>query len=122
MGISLGIRLYPATPLGWKILEASGSDLSENPSLFGDLKENTSLLRPVYYCDAGLGEDVEDWLHGIIGDDPRFLLGRRTDASLDYNYNDNPELVEAIRQGYRGAYWDILRRVSEGIPPFQDVV
>ncbi|MFC1813466.1 B12-binding domain-containing radical SAM protein [Thermodesulfobacteriota bacterium] len=118
VGISLGIRLYPATPLGRKILETSGSELTENPSLFGDLKENTSLLRPVYYCDAGLGEDVEDWLHGIIGDDPRFLLGRRTDANLNYNYNDNPELVEAIRQGYRGAYWDILRRVSEGIPPF----
>ena len=117
VGISLGIRLYPITPLGRKILEASGGDLSENPSLFGDLEENTSLLRPVYYCDAGLGEDVEDWLHNIIGDDPRFLLGRRTDASLDYNYNDNPELSEAIRKGYRGAYWDILRRVSEGIPP-----
>ena len=42
---------------------------------------------------------------------------RRTDANLDYNYNDNPQLTAAIKQGYRGAYWDILRRVSEGIPP-----
>ena len=32
---------------------------------------------------------------------------------MNYNYNDNRHLVEAIRGGYRGAFWDILRRVSE---------
>jgi len=117
VGISFGIRLYPITLLGRKIMAASTGALADTPGLFGDLKENESLLRPVYYCDAGLGEDVEDWLHGRIGDDPRFLLGRRTDANLDYNYNDNPELSEAIRQGHRGAYWDILRRITDGIPP-----
>ena len=30
----------------------------------------------------------------------------------NYNYNDNLILVEAIRSGYRGAFWDILRRLS----------
>lgn len=117
VGISLGVRLYPATHLGRTILEASKGDLLGNPSLFGDLEGNESLLRPVYYCDARLGEDVEDWLHDMVGDDPRFLLGRRTDANLDYNYNDNPQLTAAIKEGHRGAYWDILRRISEGIPP-----
>jgi len=117
VGISLGVRLYPITRLGRKIIEASKGTLSENPSLFGDLEDNESLFRPTYYCDVSLGEDVEDWLHGIVGDDPRFLLGRRTDSNLNYNYNDNPELIEAIKQGHRGAYWDILRRVSERIPP-----
>ena len=117
VGISFGIRLYPVTPLGRKIMEGSNKAPADNPSLFGDLKENESMLRPVYFCDAGLGEDAEDWLHEMIGDDPRFLLGRRTDANLGYNYDDNPELIEAIRQGHRGAYWDILRRISEGIPP-----
>ena len=29
------------------------------------------------------------------------------------NYNDNDWLVEAIRKGCRGAYWDILRRLKE---------
>ncbi|MFC1829769.1 hypothetical protein ACFL0O_09165, partial [Thermodesulfobacteriota bacterium] len=82
-----------------------------------DLKDNASLFRPVYYFDARLGENVEDWLHDLIDDDPRFLLGRRTDAKLDYNYDDNPELIAAIKQGHRGAYWDILRRISEGISP-----
>ena len=37
--------------------------------------------------------------------------------NLNYNYNDNPELIDAIKRGHRGAYWDILRRVSEEIPP-----
>ena len=117
VGISIGVRLYPMTRLGRKIMEMSKGILSENPSLFGDLKDNESWLRPIYFCDASLGDDVEDWLYGIVGDDPRFLLGRRTDANLNYNYNDNPELTEAIKVGHRGAYWDILRRVSEGIPP-----
>ena len=117
VGISIGVRLYPMTPLGRNIMEMSKGALSDNPSLFGDMKDNESWLRPVYFCDAGLGEDVEDWLYGIVGDDPRFLLGRRTDANLDYNYNDNPELTEAIKAGHRGAYWDILRRISEGVKP-----
>jgi len=117
VGISLGVRLYPITPLGRQIIGASKETLSENPSLFGDLKDNASFLRPIYYCEAGLGEDVEDWLHGLVGEDPRFLLGRRTDANPDYNYNDNPMLTKAIKQGHRGAYWDILRRVSENISP-----
>jgi len=117
VGISLGVRLYPMTPLGQKIIEKSKGTLSKNPNLFGVLENNESFLRPIYFCDIGLGDDVEDWLHGLVGDDPRFLLGRRTDANPDYNYNDNPELTEAIKCGHRGAYWDILRRVSEGIPP-----
>jgi len=117
VGISLGVRLYPMTPLGRKIIETSKGRLSKNSSLFGVLENNESFLRPIYYCDINLGEDVEDWLHGIVGEDPRFLLGRRTEANPDYNYNDNPELIEAIKSGHRGAYWDILRRVSEGIPP-----
>jgi len=117
VGISLGVRLYPITLFGRRIIESSQGTLSNNPSLFGDLEDNESGLRPIYFCDARLGEDVEDWLYGIIGDDPRFLLGRRTDANRNYNYNDNPELTEAIELGHRGAYWDILRRVSEGISP-----
>jgi radical SAM superfamily enzyme YgiQ (UPF0313 family) len=117
VGVSLGVRLYPMTPLGQEVKAMSRSALSDDSSLFGDLENNESWLRPIYFCNDDLGEDVEDWLHGIVGDDPRFLLGRRADANLNYNYNDNPVLTEAIKQGHRGAYWDILRRVSEGAPP-----
>ena len=116
VGISLGVRIYPATPLGRSLMGAAQTPPSENPHLFGDLEQNDRFLRPVFYCDADLGEDIEDWLHDLIGHDARFLLGRRTDAGLNYNYNDNSELARAIRCGHRGAYWDILRRVSEGKP------
>lgn len=119
VGISLGVRLYPNTQLGHQIIKASKGTLSDNPGLFGDLKDNETFLRPIYFCEAGLGDDVEDWLHTMVDDDPRFLLGRRTDANPDYNYNDNPRLTEAINKGHRGAYWDILRRVSENIPPLR---
>ena len=37
--------------------------------------------------------------------------------SLNYNYNDNPELTDAIKREHLGAYLDILRCVSEEIPP-----
>jgi hypothetical protein len=117
VGISLGVRLYPMTPMGRQIIETSRGKLSTNPSLFGSLEDNDSFLRPIYFCDSRLGEDVEDWLHDMVGNDPRFLLGRRTEANPDFNYNDNPALTEAIQSGHRGAYWDILRRVTEKIPP-----
>jgi hypothetical protein len=116
-GISLGVRLYPMTGLGSGILRDQTHLLSEDSSLFGELDGNETMLKPIYYCDKHLGKDVEDWLHDLVGGDPRFFLGRRTDANPDYNYNDNPELTRAIKEGHRGAYWDILRRVSEGIPP-----
>jgi radical SAM superfamily enzyme YgiQ (UPF0313 family) len=112
VGIGLGVRVYPNTEVG-KMVINNGS-LLKNPNLFGELENNESFLRPIYYCEAGLGEDIEDWLHEIIDNDPRFLLGRRTDADSNYNYNDNPVLSKAIKDGHRGAYWDILRQVSEG--------
>jgi len=72
VGISLGVRLYPMTQLGQQILEASKGMLSKNPSLFGSLENNESFLRPIYYCDFRLGEDVEDWLHDFFSvDGPR---------------------------------------------------
>jgi radical SAM superfamily enzyme YgiQ (UPF0313 family) len=117
VGISLGVRVYPVTAMGKEIVATGKGNLSKNPNLFGDLENNESMLRPLFYCHAQLGDDVEEWLHDLIGDDPRFLLGRRSDAELNYNYNDNPELTAAIARGHRGAFWDILRRVSEGVDP-----
>ena len=35
----------------------------------------------------------------------------------NYNYSGHDLLCDAIRRGYRGAYWDILRRLQEGLPP-----
>jgi len=38
------------------------------------------------------------------------LLRKRVDRN--YNYNDNSTLAKAIAEGYRGAFGDILRRIS----------
>jgi hypothetical protein len=39
-------------------------------------------------------------------------LADRQDPDANYTYNDNEVLVNAIKQGYKGAYWDILRRLK----------
>jgi hypothetical protein len=40
-----------------------------------------------------------------------FMSG--SSSNSNYNYNANAVLVDAIRDGYRGAFWDILRRLGE---------
>jgi hypothetical protein len=36
---------------------------------------------------------------------------QETVTTTDHNYNDDTELTEAIENGARGAYWDILRKI-----------
>jgi radical SAM superfamily enzyme YgiQ (UPF0313 family) len=110
VGISLGLRLYSGTRL-FQQIQRQGI-WKENPSLQGSLEGNPELLRPVFYLESGLGEDVEDYIDGLIGNDRRFLFGNRKRVDRNYNYNDNSILTKAIAQGYRGAFWDILRRIS----------
>jgi radical SAM superfamily enzyme YgiQ (UPF0313 family) len=110
VGISLGLRLYSGTRLFLKI-QAQGLR-KENPNLHGLLEGNLELLRPIFYLESELGEDIEDYIDGLIGNDRRFLFGNRKRLDRNYNYNDNSILVKAIAQGYRGAFWDILRRIS----------
>ena len=110
VGISLGLRLYSGTPLFFKI-QAQGLG-KENPNLHGSVGGNPGFLRPVFYLESELGEDIDDYLDGLIGDDRRFLFGNRKRVDRNYNYNDNSILVKAIAEGYRGAFWDILRRIT----------
>ncbi len=110
VGISLGLRLYSETRLFLKI-QAQGLR-KENPNLHGSVEVNPELLRPIFYLESGLGEDIEDYIDGLIGNDRRFFFGNRKRMDRNYNYNDNSVLARAIAQGYRGAFWDILRRIS----------
>ena len=110
VGISLGLRLYSGTLLFHKI-QAQGFR-KENPNLHGSVEGNPELLRPIFYLESELGEDIEDYIDGLIGNDRRFLFGNRKRVDRNYNYNDNSMLTKAIAQGYRGAFWDILRRSS----------
>ncbi len=115
VGVSLGIRLFPGTKLAAEV--AKEGPLASNPNIRGRAAGNSSLLAPVFYLAAGLGPDCETYLAGLIGNDERFYLASSQAEHENYNYNDNSVLVQAIKDGARGAYWDILRRKSPGLTP-----
>lgn len=99
VGTSLGVRLYPGTPLArW----------------LGRGGDEEGLLRPAYYIEPALGPDVHDYVRGLIAGDERFLFPSGGEGTANYNYNGNSALCEAIRRGARGAFWDILRRLKDG--------
>jgi radical SAM superfamily enzyme YgiQ (UPF0313 family) len=112
VGANIGVRVFPGTALA-RMLIAEGP-LDTNPSLRGSLSGNDDFFRPVYYVSSDLGPDPTPYLADLIGGDERFFFfGDTAGADQNYNYNDNTVLVDAIREGYRGAFWDILRRLSE---------
>jgi tryptophan 2-C-methyltransferase len=113
VGAAVGIRVYPGTRLGEEVRRTGVSPA--NPHLHGTLTENDDLVEPIFYISADLGPDPVGGLADLIKGDERFLAGGRPgDVGANYNYNDNSTLVEAIRRGERGAYWDILRRIATG--------
>ncbi|MFQ6110675.1 MAG: B12-binding domain-containing radical SAM protein, partial [Nitrospinota bacterium] len=109
VGASLGVRVYPGTELARQVRrEGLGG---ENPNLKGAIEGNGSFLKPIFYLSRKMGDDPEGYLRELIAGDERFFLGSRPGEEGSYNYNANEVLLEAIRSGERGAYWDILRRV-----------
>lgn len=110
VGVSLGVRIYRGTRLFRQIL-AEGP-WRPNPNLRGAVEGNPALLHPVFYLSSALGEDIDDYIDERIAGDNRFLFGNRKKLDRNYNYNDNSVLVKAIADGYRGAFWDILRRIG----------
>ena len=110
VGISLGVRLYPDTPLG-KMVKKQGITRN-NPHLRGAIDNNSNMLKPIFYLSHELGDDIEPCIAESIKGDSRFFFVSKEQTAQNYNYNDNSELMEAIRNGYRGAFWDILRRLS----------
>lgn len=114
VGISAGVRVYPGTPLAAQVL---GYPLGQQPGLVGELENNDSLTRPVFYIAPALGVDFSAYLAELITGDQRFFYPDPAAKGADYNYRENRVLVEAIAAGHRGAYWDILRRLQEGLLP-----
>ena len=113
IGVSLGVRVYPGTRLA-DIVRKQGP-VEANPGIHGD--RDGSFFAPSFYLEPALGEDVENYLTDLIGGDERFFFMAAAEADRNYNYNDNTVLVDAIKQGHRGAFWDILRVLSEGSAP-----
>jgi len=63
-----------------------------------------------YFLEPGIASFASELLDDLIGDDRRFFFFDPSRPDRDYNYDGNQRLVDAIGKGYRGAYWDILRR------------
>lgn len=114
VGISAGVRLYPGTPLAARVARAP---LHERRGVVGEVEDNEDLARPVFYVAPELGPEIAARIGQLVAGDRRFFCPDPAADLTDYNYRENPGLVEAIRQGHRGAYWDILRRIEDGLPP-----
>ena len=115
-GAALGVRLYPGTAMPG--LVAAEGPLESHPGVRRHYDGPIDLVRPTFYISPALGEHPARLVRDLIGGDPRFFAPEddapQADADVaraDHNYNDNQALVDAIRAGARGAYWDILRQL-----------
>jgi len=124
-GAALGVRIYPGTPLAEHL--AKEGPLHANPNIWAKKgavavpamreadKLADGLLKPVFYISEHLSEHPARLVRDIIGGDERFFAPVDEQSLENYNYNENLPLVEAIRHGARGAYWDILRQMRGGL-------
>ena len=103
VGVTVGVRVYPGTEL---------AAMAETGALAAGLTGGDDASDPPFYVDPAVAGSVFELLDREIGDDPRFLFFDPTRPDRNYNYNANDRLVAAIRQGCRGAYWDILRQTA----------
>ena len=99
-GVSLGVRVYPGTELAAQVA---------SNKFTGGLTGGNDPFEPLFFLEPQIAPFVFDWLNSLIGDDRRFLFYDPSRPKQNYNYNANQRLVAAIQQGYRGAFWDILR-------------
>ena len=111
VGAQLGVRIFPSTGLAG-LVKREG--FGGNPNLYGVIEGKEDFFQPLFYLSSELGPDAESYLSELVSGDERFFVssGEAADTS-DYNYNQNTILIDAIKNGHRGAFWDILRRLEE---------
>ncbi|MGC8863624.1 MAG: B12-binding domain-containing radical SAM protein [Armatimonadota bacterium] len=109
IGVAMGVRVYDGTAMA-EFVRSQG-DPASNPALYGAREDNPHFLKPIFYIAPELGEEIVDYVHKIVDGDTRFFLPSNEQVESNYNYNENTVLIDAIRAGARGAYWDILRRM-----------
>ena len=102
-GISTGVRVYPHTPLGKAI-----TDGSIKGGLYPDTGEHPE--QPLFYLSPLLGDDASVVINELVAEDPRFLVLSKPAEEGSYNYTDDEVLSQLIKQGARGAYWDIIQQ------------
>ncbi len=111
VGLSVGIRIYPETPLAGTVMKEGFS--VDNPALFGTVEGNESFLKPVFYISPKVGLDINNYIAKLVAGDKKFFFVSPDKVDQNYNYNENSILIDAIKKGYRGAFWDILRKIDE---------
>jgi len=108
VGVTVGVRVYPGTALADMV---SQGDRRAGLSGGDDLQvPQASLSDPVFFLEPKVAPFVFDLLDELVGEDMRFFFFDPSRPDRNYNYNANERLSEAIGKGFRGAYWDILRR------------
>jgi radical SAM superfamily enzyme YgiQ (UPF0313 family) len=108
VGISAGVRIYPGT----RLAEIALDDMSAGgTNLRGAI--TPGFFNPIFYVSSDVGDELAPFIASLVKGDERFFFGGGEETEANYNYNDNSILMEAIKQGYRGAFWDILRRLAE---------
>ncbi len=105
VGMSLGVRLYPGTPLA-----KAGFKESLKEGFHGN--ESPYLSEPFFYVSPALGSNPAALVNHYAGGDSRFLLLSEPGQKGSYNYAGDQFLYETILKGARGAYWDILRKAK----------
>jgi radical SAM superfamily enzyme YgiQ (UPF0313 family) len=103
VGVTVGVRVYPGTPLAGLLARKRS-----RRGLTGGNGE------PLFFLEPAVRPWIASFLEERIGVDERFLFFNPENDRLNYNYNANEALIEAIRKGARGAYWDILRKTASG--------
>ena len=97
--MAAGIRVYEGTQLKRQLDKSFSGD---------SILITKDGLR--YYMSPALGTDPFGLIKELTGDDERFLTLADPGDTDSYNYADDEHLSELIRQGARGAYWDILHK------------
>jgi len=116
-GAALGIRVYPGTAM--EQIVAQEIRHPKNSGIRRKYKGPINLLKPTFYISKALGEQPAELIRDLIDGDRRFFepaletdnQTTQGDDAANYNYNENLLLTQAIQQGARGAYWDILRHI-----------
>lgn len=104
-GIATGVRLYPGT---------EAARIAEKEELRGGRIGGGDLSEPVFFIEPEVAPFLFELLDELTRGDDRFLFFDPSRPQSNYNYNANTALTDAIGKGYRGAYWDILRRCADG--------
>jgi len=109
VGISYGIRVYPGTYLANII---NKEFFLNNENLYGNIEDNTNFFKPIFYISEKIGRDIAEYTNELVSGDKRFFIGATDKSDKNYNYNENLRLQKAIKNGCRGAFWDILRQIN----------